>query len=190
LSDTAQLVLRLSALGFVATLVQVAAISQIAVLGTNADLLPLLVAAVGLLSGALPGALFGFAVGLFADTAYATTMGLSSLVLTLVGYLAGRVLELQNPQGAIVPVAVGAGASLVSAGGFGLMNFLLGNETPVSLLLGRQLLASCAVGALLALPVYALVRRVLAGALPDDPRRRRRRATVTPLSVLSQSSSR
>lgn len=172
------------------TLLQVAAVSQIAILGTSADLLPVVVAAVGLLCGSLPGALFGFAVGLFADTAYATTMGLSSLVFTLAGYLAGRVLEAQNPQGALIPIAVGAGASLVSAGGFGLMNFLLGNDTPVSWLLGSQLLASCVVGALVALPVYVLVRRVLVGTLPQDPRRRRRRATTKPLSVLSPGASR
>jgi hypothetical protein len=35
------------------------------------------------------------------------------------------------------------------------------------------------IGTLLALPIYALVRRVMQGSLPDDPRRRRRRAYTT-----------
>jgi hypothetical protein len=40
---------------------------------------------------------------------------------------------------------------------------------------------------LLALPVYALVRRVLLPFLPEDPRRRRRRAYTTGgLSPLSR----
>ena len=44
-----------------------------------------------------------------------------------------------------------------------------------------------AVNALLAVPVYALVRRWLIADLPDDPRRRRRRAYTTGgLSPLSR----
>jgi hypothetical protein len=35
------------------------------------------------------------------------------------------------------------------------------------------------VNTLIALPVYALVRRIVSPALPDDPRRRRRRAYTT-----------
>jgi hypothetical protein len=35
------------------------------------------------------------------------------------------------------------------------------------------------VNTLIALPVYALVRRIVQPALPDDPRRRRRRAYTT-----------
>lgn len=186
-----RLVARLVALGFVATLVQVAAVSQISLLGTNADLLPLVVAAVGLLCGALPAAGFGFGVGLFADVAYATTMGLSSLVLTVAGFLAGRVREVRDPQGAIVPVAAGGAMTLMAGVGFGLINFLLGHEAAVSGLLVRQIVVTCLVAGMLALPVYALVRRALLPALPEDPRRRRRRAYTTGgLSPLSQSASR
>jgi hypothetical protein len=43
------------------------------------------------------------------------------------------------------------------------------------------------INTLLALPVYLLTRRVLAEHLPDDPRRRRRRAYTTGgLSPLSR----
>jgi hypothetical protein len=46
------------------------------------------------------------------------------------------------------------------------------------------------VNTLIALPVYALVRRIIRPALPDDPRRRRRRAYTTgglsPLESRSQ----
>lgn len=188
---TPQLLARLAGLGVALVLVQVAAVSQIQILGTNADLLPLTVAAVGLLCGSVPGALFGFCVGLFADMALVQTMGLSSLMYVVAGYGAGRLRELRDPQAAVVPMVVGALATAIATGGFGLMNFMLGIQAPVSFLLARQLLATVLVNALIALPVYAAVRRWLIPVLPDDPRRRRRRAYTTGgLSPLSQGSSR
>jgi hypothetical protein len=67
------------------------------------------------------------------------------------------------------------------------MQFLLGFEAPVSLQFVRQVLLVVVLNSLLALPVYALVRRVLLPFLPDDPRRRRRRAYTTGgLSPLSR----
>ena len=184
---TTHLAGRLAILGFAVTLLQVAAVSQVQMFGTNADLLPLVVATVGLLCGSLPGAVFGFAVGLFADIAYFQTLGLSSLVFTLGGYWAGRLRELRDPQAAAVPMLVGAAATLIASLGFGLMSFLLGDDAPVSLLLLRQIVLAVALNALIALPVHALSRRWLMPALPDDPRRRRRRAYTTGgLSPLSQ----
>jgi hypothetical protein len=52
-------------------------------------------------------------------------------------------------------------------------------QAPVSWLLLRQVVVTILLGSLLALPVYALVRRVVQGSLPEDPRRRRRRAYTT-----------
>ena len=50
---------------------------------------------------------------------------------------------------------------------------------PVSILLLRQILISVVLNTLIALPVYLVCRRVMAPYLPDDPRRRRRRAYTT-----------
>jgi hypothetical protein len=60
-----------------------------------------------------------------------------------------------------------------------LIQFLLGVDSPVSGLLLQQIIITVLVNSLIALPVYALVRRVLHPALPEDPRRRRRRAYTT-----------
>jgi rod shape-determining protein MreD len=185
-----QLPLRLAALGFFGVIVQIAAVSQITVFGVSVDLAPLLVAAVGLLAGSLPGAVFGFAVGLFVDLALVQDLGVTSLLYIVIGYAAGRLRELRDPAHGLVPVIVGAVATAISTVGFALMQFLLGIEAPVSWLLLRQVLVAVLLGALFALPIYALVRRVVSGALPDDPRRRRRRAYTTgglsPLSRPSQ----
>lgn len=189
-----QLPARLAALGFVAVIVQIAAISQITVFGVSVDLAPLLVASVGLLAGSLPGAVFGFAVGLFVDLALVQTLGVTSLLYIAIGYGAGRLRELRDPAHGLVPVFVAAAATAISTIGFALMQFLLGVQAPLSWLLLRQIVVTILLGALFALPVYALVRRVVQGSLPDDPRRRRRRAYTTgglsPLSRPSQSSTR
>jgi rod shape-determining protein MreD len=187
MSISPQLILRLAVMGVLGVIVQVAAVSQVQVFGTNADLTPLIVAAVGLLCGALPGAMFGFAVGLFVDAALVQTMGLSSLVYVVAGYGTGRLRELRDPQAAFIPMVLGALSTAVATIGFGLMNFMLGIDAPVSFLLLRQILATILLNALIALPVFALVRRWLTPVLPEDPRRRRRRAYTTGgLSPLSR----
>ena len=188
-NDSWQLPLRLAALGFLAVVVQIAAISQITVFGVSVDVAPLLVASVGLLAGSLPGAVFGFGVGLLVDLALVQTLGVTSLLYIAIGYAACRLRELRDPAHGLVPVAVGAAATAVATIGFALMQFLLGVDAPVSWLLLRHVVVTILLGALLALPVDALVRRIVQGSLPDDPRRRRRRAYTTGgLSPLSRPS--
>ena len=178
---------RLFAIGFVGAILQLTAVSQLTVFGVPADLAPLLVASIGFLGGSIPGSVFGFCVGLFLDTALMQTLGVTSLVLTAVGYGAGRVRELRDPAHGLAPVAVGAAATMVAALGYSVLQFLLGVEAPVSLELLRSILMTIVLNTLLALPVYALCRRVLLPFLPDDPRRRRRRAYTTGgLSPLSR----
>jgi rod shape-determining protein MreD len=178
---------RLALLALLGVMVQVAAIAQIEVFGVPADLSPLLVMAVGLLCGSVPGAAFGFGVGLLVDTALLQTLGVNSLLLTAVGYGAGRLRELRDPAHGLTPMAVGAAAAAVATIGFAILQFLLGADIPFSVQLLRQILLTIVLDTLLALPVYALVRRALLPYLPDDPRRRRRRAYTTGgLSPLSK----
>jgi rod shape-determining protein MreD len=176
---TPQLVLRVAVLGVVVVILQVAAVSQIVVFGATADLMPLVVAAVGLMCGSITGAVFGFCVGFFFDAALVQTMGLTSFVCIVAGYGAGRLRELRDPQGVVVPMVVGAIATVITTFGYGLMNFMLGIDAPVSFLLLRLILATVILNAIIALPVFAAVRRWLSPVLPDDPRRRRRRAYTT-----------
>jgi rod shape-determining protein MreD len=180
-------VLRLLAIGLVGGILQLTAVSQVTVFGVSADLTPLLVASVGFLGGSLVGACFGFGLGLFMDVASLETLGLESLLYTIVGYGAGRVRELRDPAHGLAPVAVGAAATAGATMGFAVMQFLLGVATPVSYLLAREILMTILLNTLLALPVHAACRRVLLPFLPDDPRRRRRRAYTTGgLSPLSR----
>jgi cell shape-determining protein MreD len=171
--------LRLVALAFIAVVVQDAAISQVSIFGVTADLGPLVVMSVGLLCGSLPGAIFGFATGLFVDTALYQTLGVTSLLYIVIGYWSGRLLELRDPAHGLVPLALGAAATAFTGLGMTVIQFSLGVKAPVSLLLVQQIFLQVLVNTLIALPVYALVRRLIHPALPDDPRRRRRRAYTT-----------
>jgi len=171
--------LRLVALAFLAVVIQDAAVSQISIFGVTADLGPLVVMSVGLLCGSLPGAIFGFATGLFVDTALYQTLGVTSLLYIAIGYWSGRLLELRDPAHGLVPLAMGAAATAFAGVGMAVIQFSLGVKAPVSLLLVQQIFLGVLVNTLIALPVYALVRRVIHPALPDDPRRRRRRAYTT-----------
>lgn len=178
---------RLALLGLLGGIIQLTTVSQVSVFGVPADLSPLLVASVGFLCGSVAGSVFGFCLGLFVDTVLLQTLGVNSLVFTAVGYGAGRVRELRDPAHTLAPVVVGAAATALTAVGFSLLQFLLGVEAPVSFELLRQILMTIVLNTLLALPVYAICRRVLLPFLPDDPRRRRRRAYTTGgLSPLSR----
>jgi rod shape-determining protein MreD len=181
------LVLRLAAFAFVVVFFQIGVVSEVPVFGVNADLTSLLAAFVGLMCGSTIGAACGFAVGLFVDLALLQTLGLTSLIFTLVGYWCGRLRELRDPQAALTPLLVGAGASALALVGYSLMEFMLGVDAPVSFELLRQIVLGVVVDSIVAVPMWLLVRRVLDGALPDDPRRRRRRAYTTGgLSPLSR----
>ena len=187
MSPTLQAATRLAAFAVVGVIVQTAAISQIFVFGVPADLTPLIVAAVGLLLGSVPGACFGFGVGLLIDLALLQTLGISSLLLTCIGYGAGRLRELRDPAHGLTPMAVGGVAAAVAVVGYAFLQFMLGVDAPVSFHLIRQILITTVLDTLLALPVYALVRKLLSPHIPDDPRRRRRRAYTTGgLSPLSR----
>ncbi|MDX6666352.1 MAG: hypothetical protein QOG68_2558 [Solirubrobacteraceae bacterium] len=174
-----QLVLRLTILAFVMVLLQLMFFAQVPLFGAVADLSPLVVLAVGLLCGSVTGAAMGFTIGLMIDTALLQTMGLSSLVLITVGYWGGRLRDARDPQGTLTPIVLGAGAAAIATIGYGVGQFLLGAVHPLSWLLVKQTLATIVLDALIAMPVTALVRRWLLPVLPEDPRRRRRRAYTT-----------
>jgi rod shape-determining protein MreD len=174
-----RLPVRLIALAFLIVVLQEAAISQISVFGVSADLTPLVVMSVGLLAGSTFGAIFGFGTGLLVDLMLVQTLGVTSLLYIAIGYWSGRLRELRDPAHGLVPLVVGAAATLFAGIGMAIIQFLLGVNAPVSLLLLQQIFITMLVNTLLALPVYALVRRVIQPALPEDPRRRRRRAYTT-----------
>jgi rod shape-determining protein MreD len=174
-----RLALRLIVLAFATVVVQQAAVSQISIFGVSADLAPLVVMSVGLLAGSTAGAITGFGTGLFVDLVLVQTLGVTSLLYIGIGYWSGRVREVRDPAHGLVPLAMGAASTAFAGIGMALIQFLLGVNAPVSALLAQQIFITVLVNTLIALPVFALVRRVIRPTLPDDPRRRQRRASTT-----------
>jgi len=186
-----KLALRLLVLAFATVVIQQAAISQISIFGVSADLGPLVVMSVGLLAGSLAGSITGFGTGLLVDLVLVQTLGVTSLLYIAIGYGSGRLRELRDPAHGLVPLVMGAAATAFAGLGMAVIQFLLGVNAPVSLLLFQQIFITVLVNSLIALPVFAIVRRLIRPVLPDDPRRRRRRAYTTGgLSPLSRPSER
>ena len=170
---------RLGSLVFVAVILQISGFGEIRLFGGSADLVPLLVAAVALYAGSVPGALAGFCAGLLLDLAVGNNLGASSLVLTTVGYTVGRYCEMRRPSNSLSPIPVAAATTGAYVVGFAVVSFMLEIDATVSAIVLREMLLTTLLNALLALPTFALIRRVLRPVLSVDPiaaRRRRRPA--------------
>jgi rod shape-determining protein MreD len=157
---TAGAVIRAAIVIFVAALFQAAIFSSVAIGGGAPDVLLIAVISLGLLRGSVPGAVLGFFGGLVVDLTL-ETLGLTSLVLTLAGFWAGRYAE-TTARGRWLPVLLAVGVMTVLAGvsGFAL-HYMLGEEVVARHALVTALLPTLALNLVLALPVHALVRAVV-----------------------------
>ena len=171
----AGLIARIAALAVIVVFVQIGVVSEVPIFGVTVELTPLLVAFIGFICGSLTGAIIGFAVGLLVDLLLVQTLGISSLLFTLIGFWAGRLREMRDPQAPLTPIVVGAAAACVALLGYAIIEFMLGVDAPVSFELLRQIVLGALVDTIVSLPFWIVVRRALKGGLPEDPRRRRRR---------------
>lgn len=170
---TGRIALRIALIIFAAVVLQVAFFSSLNLLGASPNVLPLVVVSLGLLGGGVIGAVCGFATGLLLDSVLLQTLGVSSLVLLSVGYLAGRYRESFEVTNALVPPLLAGGFTLLASAGFAAVQLLLGVEAPVSLLVLREILVQGLLAIALALALHPLIRRVVRPALIDDRPTRR-----------------
>lgn len=168
-------------------LIQLAVITQFRLFGVVPDIVPVLVVSIGLLGGSTTGATTGFIAGFLIDLTLVQTMGVSSLLLTIGGYFAGRLRELYDPVHPLTSSAVGASAAVFFTVGFGIMQFSLGQPAPDPIAMLWQVLMSAFWGALLAPLIFRVARWAMLPAIgrEGDPVRRRRRAEIKGQSVLS-----
>jgi rod shape-determining protein MreD len=171
---TRPIAIRIAIVILATAIVQAAFFSQLSILGASPNSVPVVVVALGLLGGGVIGAVCGFLTGLLVDSVLLQTLGVSSLVLLWVGYLAGRYRESFTIERAYVPALLAGGLTLLGAAGFAVLQLMLGVETAVSLLIVREIVVQAFLAALLAFAIYPLLRRILAVALIDyapQPRR-------------------
>ena len=169
---TVPLGVRASALLFATVLVQAVIVPPYVVAGGSPDLLLLVVISLGLLRGSVAGAGYGFAGGLLLDLLTLDTLGLSSLVLTLAGFWAGRYGETTGRGRRLSPVVSAAAITVLAALFAFLLHYLLGVDVVARHALVTVLVPTLVVNVLLALPVHALVRSIVPEREPLGPAHR------------------
>jgi rod shape-determining protein MreD len=168
-------------------LIQLAVIGQFRPFGVVPDIVPVLVVSIGLLGGSTAGATTGFIAGFMIDLTLVQMMGVSSLLLTIAGYFAGRLRELYDPVHPLTNSVVGASASVFFSVGFGIVQFSLGQPAPDPLSMLWHVMLSAIYGAALAPFIFRIARWAMLPSLGrgGDPMERRRRATMTSQTVLA-----
>jgi rod shape-determining protein MreD len=193
---TRRITLRIALIILAAVILQVSFFSYLSVLGAAPNLIPVAVVSLGLLGGGVVGAMCGFVAGFLLDSLLLQTLGVSSLVLLSIGYLAGRYREGVEITGWLIPPLLAGAFTLLAAAGFAAVQLMLGVDAAVSVAFVREIAVQGLLAVLLALAVYPLVRRILAPALIDYApsrrllipglrrrRRRRRAARSVPATV-------
>jgi rod shape-determining protein MreD len=168
-------VVRTGLLILLSVVLELSGFSQMRILGGYIDLIPLVVGAVAIYAGSVPGAVVGFSTGLLIDLLAGQNLGATSLVLTAVGYGVGRYRDLRDPAHGLMPIPVAA----VATGGYlvalAAVSFMLDLGASVSPLVLREAVITLLLNVAIALPYFALVRRVLRPVLAVDPLARLRR---------------
>lgn len=170
---TKRIALRIALIVLATVILQVSFFSYLQLFGAIPNVIPVVVVTLGLLGGGVVGAVCGFITGLLLDSLLLQTLGVSSLVLLSVGYLAGRYREGVEITSAWVPPLLAGGFTLVAAGGLAAIELMLGVDASVSILFLREVIVQGLLAVILAIPLYPLIRRILAPALIDyEPTRR------------------
>ena len=175
---TPRIGIRVGLIVVLAVILQVSFFSYLSLLGATPDALSVVIVSLGLLGGGVIGAVCGFAAGFLLDSVLLQTLGVSSLVLLTIGYLAGRYREGFEIQGPLAPAALAGALTALGALGFSAIQLMLGVETNVSLLVLREIIIKGLLAFLLALPLYPLIRRLLRPALVDESPAKRRALSV------------
>ena len=158
---------RITLIVLATVILQAAFFSQLSLFGAAPNVVPVVVVSLGLLGGGVVGAVCGFVTGFALDSLLLQTLGVSSLVLLSIGYLAGRYRESFEIKDASTAPLLAGGFTLLASGGFAALQLMLGVESAVSLLVLREILVQSLLAVALAFAIFPLVRRVLAPALID-----------------------
>jgi rod shape-determining protein MreD len=172
---TPKILARLVAILVGGVILQLSFFSQVALFHVSPDVLPALVAILGLLGGSMTGAVCGFSVGFLLDCLLIAPLGGASLVLLATGYLAGLFRERFEIHSPLVPPLLCMVMTLFAELGFGAVELMLGIDAPISPLVIRDILLKSIFAFFLGWIVYIGLRRALRPALVEEPTVRQRR---------------
>jgi rod shape-determining protein MreD len=176
---TPRIFVRIALIVVLAVLLQLSFFSRVELFHVSPDVLPAVVVCFGLLGGSMSGAVSGFTIGLLVDCLMVGALGPSSLVLLGIGYVAGLFRERFEIHSALVPPLLCLALTLAAELGFGAVQMMLGLDSPVSILVVRDMLLKALYAFFLGWLAYVALRRALRPALVEEPRvSRRRQPTV------------
>ncbi len=176
---TWKILARLIALVVLAVLLQVTFFSRVALFHVSPDVIPAVIASLGLLGGSMSGAVAGFSAGILLDCLLIAPLGGSSLVLMATGYLAGAFRERFEITSRLLPPLLIAAFTLFAQLGYGAVELMLGVDSTVSGLIVKDMVVKSVFAFFLGWPIYLGVKRLLRPAIVEEPeRRQRRRPTV------------
>jgi rod shape-determining protein MreD len=176
---TPRIFVRIALIVILAVLLQLSFFSRVELFHVSPDVLPAVVVCFGLLGGSMSGAVSGFTIGLLVDCLMVGALGPSSLVLLGIGYVAGLFRERFEIHSALVPPLLCLALTLAAELGFGAVQMMLGLDSPVSILVLRDMLLKALYAFFLGWLAYVALRRALRPALVEEPRvSRRRQPTV------------
>lgn len=171
---TNKTLLRIALLVLLIVVLQNTFFSLVEVIGTPFWILPACAVIFGLLGGSMVGATVGFSIGFLADGLADGPLGTGCLIFMALGYLAGLYRE-RGEQPDRLLVAGFCGAATVAASlALGVFTVGLGFEASLSPSVLVEAMVQGLYGFLLAVPIYAVVRRVLRPALVSERQPRRR----------------
>jgi len=179
---TPGIIARLVALGALVAVAQIVCFSKMDVFGSDPDVALLVVISLGVLGGSLTGAVTGFSIGLLMDCLLLETLGGFALAMLSVGYVAGRYRETVGPPTRGAVVLLGGALTLLGAAVIAAIQIGTGIDATVSFLVVRDAIVKSLIGALLAIPVFWVVRLMVRSALVDE-RRAARRRPVSPTTA-------
>ncbi|HET6174421.1 MAG TPA: rod shape-determining protein MreD [Gaiellales bacterium] len=152
-----------------AVLLQLSVASDLSLVAGAPDFVLIVVAGLALARGPELGCLAGFAAGLSLDVLAEHALGRDALVYCVAGYclgLAGEKLRPPAPVRSLLLIALATALVRIAEGGTA---FLLGSDGALGHAFGVKLIAAPAASVLFAIPLLALLRRVLGVKAP--PRR-------------------
>jgi rod shape-determining protein MreD len=160
-------VVKASLLLFVAVLAQVSILGGYAPLGGSADLLLVVMVSIALLRGSVFGAVAGFGAGLLIDIANLSTLGFTSLLLTVAGFWIGRYGETTARDRFHAPYLSVLVVTVLYAFCALALRFVLGEPVPAHAVL-TGVPAGILWNLILTWPVYGVVRRLFPPTSASD----------------------
>lgn len=152
----------------VSVVIEVTVLAPLDFPGATPSLVLVMVAAIAFAFGPVTGSASGFAAGILLDLAPPATgtLGISALILTLVGYALGRVFD-SDTRPVVLTTVLTAGAAAIAIVAGAALGGLLGNPRIIWSDVPVMVLTGALYAAILALPIVPVVKRLSRAFVPE-----------------------